>query len=219
MPRIYAACLASYNNGVLHGRWIEASSDVDEMQDEINAMLRESKFPNVMVPNWEGTADANGFTRCGDGTVLDLQNRLFDTAKEAVEANVVDMKMAPSAEEWAMHDSEDLPSCFGEYPGLQAIADYVEFLEDHHEHDEDDLRAIFEDYRSADDASDAMANRFVTICESFRNYADEYADEVVLAECSNETARQYFDYESFARDLKHDYNVIDVPSGVAIFHH
>lgn len=26
--RFYAACLASYNNGVLHGRWIDASSDV-----------------------------------------------------------------------------------------------------------------------------------------------------------------------------------------------
>lgn len=196
MPRLYVACLASYNNGVLHGRWIEASSDVDEMQDEINAMLRESKFPNVTVkcPECEGIAGISCDTCNSTGSV-------------------------PSAEEWAMHDSEDLPSCFGEYPGLQAIADYVEFLEDHDDHDEDDLRAIFEDYRSADDASDAMRDRFVTICESFRDYADEYADEVVLSECSNETAKQYFNYESFARDLKHDYNVIDVPSGVAIFHH
>ena len=23
-PRIYAACLAAYNNGILHGEWIEA---------------------------------------------------------------------------------------------------------------------------------------------------------------------------------------------------
>lgn len=199
MPRIYAACLASYNNGVLHGRWIEASSDVDEMQTEINAMLRESKFPNVTVKchvcEGTGYTDAVIDDRCGcckaTGTV-------------------------PSAEEWAMHDSEDLPSCFGEYPGLQAVADYVEFLEDHDDHDEDDLRAIFEDYRDASEADNAMRNDLLSICESFRDYADDVADDI-LSECSNETAKQYFDFAAFARDLQHDYRVIDVPSGVAIF--
>lgn len=25
--RIYVACLASYNNGVLHGKWIDATAD------------------------------------------------------------------------------------------------------------------------------------------------------------------------------------------------
>jgi antirestriction protein len=48
--RIYAACLASYNNGVLHGAWIDCDGkDADDIQDEINAMLRASRFPNVMV--------------------------------------------------------------------------------------------------------------------------------------------------------------------------
>ncbi|QWK78626.1 antirestriction protein ArdA [Ochrobactrum sp. BTU1] len=203
MPRIYAACLASYNNGVLHGRWIEASSDVDAMQDEINAMLRGSKYPNVTVtcPDCDGHG---GIIASG-----------CDTCRGAGEV--------PSAEEWAMHDSEDLPSCFGEYPGLQAIADYVEFLEDHDEHDEEDLKAIFEDYRNTDDAADAMENRFVTICASFKDYSDDCADEHISSLTADGEAPQflvnYFDYEAFARDLKHDYNVIDVPSGVAIFHH
>ena len=38
--QIYIACLASYNNGTLHGKWIEATSDVDEMQEDVNALLR-----------------------------------------------------------------------------------------------------------------------------------------------------------------------------------
>lgn len=55
--RIYVACLASYNNGVLHGRWIDATTDIDEMQEQIAAMLRESRFPNVMVENPDGDGE------------------------------------------------------------------------------------------------------------------------------------------------------------------
>ncbi|WP_454287203.1 antirestriction protein ArdA [Rhizobium arsenicireducens] len=40
--RIYVRALGAYNNGILHGRWIDVSSDVDEMQDEIKEMLSES---------------------------------------------------------------------------------------------------------------------------------------------------------------------------------
>jgi antirestriction protein len=41
-PRIYAASLSDYNNGILHGRWIDATSDVEEMQQTINEMLATS---------------------------------------------------------------------------------------------------------------------------------------------------------------------------------
>jgi len=41
-PRIYVACLAAYSNGYLHGAWIDADQDVDEIRDEIAAMLARS---------------------------------------------------------------------------------------------------------------------------------------------------------------------------------
>lgn len=41
-PRIYVASLSDYNNGVLHGTWINADQDADVIQDEINDMLAES---------------------------------------------------------------------------------------------------------------------------------------------------------------------------------
>ena len=41
--RIYVACLASYGAGVLHGEWIDASDDPEEMQDAIDAMLSRSR--------------------------------------------------------------------------------------------------------------------------------------------------------------------------------
>jgi antirestriction protein len=41
-PRIYVACLAAYNNGFLHGAWIDADQDADQIRDEIAAMLARS---------------------------------------------------------------------------------------------------------------------------------------------------------------------------------
>lgn len=43
-PRIYAACLASYNAGSLHGEWIDAT-DADEIREGIENMLSESRQP------------------------------------------------------------------------------------------------------------------------------------------------------------------------------
>lgn len=39
---IYAASLSDYNNGILHGAWIEADEDVEQMRGEITDMLADS---------------------------------------------------------------------------------------------------------------------------------------------------------------------------------
>lgn len=41
-PSIYVACLAAYNNGILHGQWIDATQDADDIHAEIAAMLAAS---------------------------------------------------------------------------------------------------------------------------------------------------------------------------------
>lgn len=200
--RFYAACLASYNSGVLHGRWIDASSDVDEMQEEISAMLRESKFPNVRVecPDCEGSGKPHG---SGDG--------VCETCGGSGEV--------PSAEEWAIHDYEDMPITLGEYPGIQAIADYMEFVEAVEDRcgDCDGLaQAMLENWHDVKAATTALDN-FLGVYDTFRDYADEFADE--LLHDAAEFARQFFDYDAFARYLKMDYTVLDLPDGrEAIFH-
>lgn len=45
--KIYIACLAAYNNGKLHGKWIEANQDVSDIWAEVSAMLRASPEPNA----------------------------------------------------------------------------------------------------------------------------------------------------------------------------
>lgn len=46
-PRIYVACLAAYNAGHLHGCWIDAIQDAEDIQDDINAMLKGSPIPDA----------------------------------------------------------------------------------------------------------------------------------------------------------------------------
>ncbi|MBK9584588.1 MAG: antirestriction protein ArdA [Alphaproteobacteria bacterium] len=45
--KIYVACLASYNNGILYGRWIDATQGEDHLWDGIKAMLAESPIPGA----------------------------------------------------------------------------------------------------------------------------------------------------------------------------
>jgi len=56
-PRIYAACLASYNNGSLYGEWIDADQGADDIQTEITEMLRASPEPGAeewAIHDYEG---------------------------------------------------------------------------------------------------------------------------------------------------------------------
>ena len=55
--RIYVACLASYNNGILHGRWIDCES-LDYIQDQVGEMLKAS--PVEMAEEW-AIHDYEGF--------------------------------------------------------------------------------------------------------------------------------------------------------------
>ncbi|MBU2862518.1 antirestriction protein ArdA [Reinekea forsetii] len=48
--RIYVACLAAYNNGKLHGVWIDACLDVDDIQEQVNEMLASS--PEEDAEEW-----------------------------------------------------------------------------------------------------------------------------------------------------------------------
>lgn len=46
-PAIYVASLSDYNNGRLHGTWIDAAQEPDEIYADINAMLANSPEPSA----------------------------------------------------------------------------------------------------------------------------------------------------------------------------
>lgn len=59
-PTIYVACLAAYNNGFLHGEWIDATQDIDEIYAEISKMLKTSPFRHAeefAIHDFEGFGD------------------------------------------------------------------------------------------------------------------------------------------------------------------
>lgn len=55
--RIYVACLAAYNNGILHGAWIDAEQESGDIWDAINAMLKASPIEDAeeyAIHDYEG---------------------------------------------------------------------------------------------------------------------------------------------------------------------
>lgn len=46
-PRIYVACLAAYNNGYLHGEWVDATDDLGLIQAQVARMLAASPIPDA----------------------------------------------------------------------------------------------------------------------------------------------------------------------------
>ena len=60
-PRIYVACLAAYNNGRLHGAWIDVS-EPDEVMAQVSAMLAASPEPDSeewAIHDYEGFEGAH----------------------------------------------------------------------------------------------------------------------------------------------------------------
>lgn len=59
-PRIYVACLAAYNNGILHGAWIPVTTP-DQIRTDVATMLAASPDPHA--EEW-AIHDYEGFEGC-----------------------------------------------------------------------------------------------------------------------------------------------------------
>lgn len=74
-PSIYVACLAAYNNAILHGAWIDATQDIDAIKESIQSMLKSSPiagaeefsihdydgFHSLQLSEWEAIADVHAY--------------------------------------------------------------------------------------------------------------------------------------------------------------
>tara|TARA_R110000851_G_C12927612_1_gene550960 strand:+ start:116 stop:706 length:591 start_codon:yes stop_codon:yes gene_type:complete len=58
--QIYVSCLAAYNNGFLHGKWIEPTSDIEEMEIEVAKVIKSSPVPDAeeyAIQDYDGFPD------------------------------------------------------------------------------------------------------------------------------------------------------------------
>ena len=73
--RIYVACLAAYNNGILHGRWIDADQDAEDINNAIRDMLKASPIENAeefAIHDHEGFEGVEVSEYCGIDRVAEL---------------------------------------------------------------------------------------------------------------------------------------------------
>ncbi|MCT7965114.1 antirestriction protein ArdA [Laspinema sp. D1] len=73
-PMIYVACLAAYNAGILHGWWIDANQDPEDIQADIQEMLDDS--PIEKAEEWAiHDFDNFGFIRISEHESLETVAR------------------------------------------------------------------------------------------------------------------------------------------------
>jgi antirestriction protein len=119
--KIYVADLAAYNNGKLHGVWIDATQELDDIQDQINEMLENS--PEELAEEWaihdyEGFESANLSEYASFETVCELAD--FITEHGELGAKLMS------------HFGDDLAearAAFEDYAGeYRSAADFAESL-------------------------------------------------------------------------------------------
>ena len=141
-PRIYVACLAAYNNGCLHGRWIDATTP-DEVMAEVRAMLVTSPLPDAeewAIHDYEGFEGASLSEYASFETVCDLaefiseHGRLggkvygyfgndLDEARAAFEDYAGEYRSAADfAEELTRESGTEIPPSLEYYIDWQALA-------------------------------------------------------------------------------------------------
>lgn len=184
--RMYAACLASYNNGRLHGEWfdLEDYSDKDELIEAIaEKVLRTSPFPNVTV-------------ECPCCSASHPEVFFCMACKKTGKV--------PSAEEWAAHDwdGEGL-SEFGEYPDLDDVLEHVRLV-DEHGAGWVAFRSYFGDSVTEENFQNAHRGEY----DTFADFVEEWCCEMYDWK-GDETFYPWIDWERAGRDLQGDFTYTD----------
>ena len=119
-PRIYVACLAAYNNGYLHGAWIDAAQEAWSIWDDVKDMLAAS--PIAGAEEW-AIHDYEGF---GSTTISEYAS--FETVATLAAFITQHGAMGTALLEHFSGDIEEASEAIADrYLGAHAsLADYVQ---------------------------------------------------------------------------------------------
>jgi antirestriction protein len=117
--RIYVACLAAYNSGILHGEWIEIGDDIDETWNQIRNVLASSPIPDAeewAIHDFEGF----GGIRLSEWEGIERIHELAEFMEEHGEVGTL-------ALDHYCGDIEDAKRALENYMGCySSIADYAQ---------------------------------------------------------------------------------------------
>lgn len=141
-PRIYVADLAAYNNGKLHGVWIDAALELDDIQEAVAKMLKASPegfaeeyaihdyegFGSYRVSEYEGLESVHEVACFIEeheelGAELLAHFSSIDEARTAIDENYAGCyeSIADFAEELT-EDSVQIPHSLARYIDFNAMA-------------------------------------------------------------------------------------------------
>jgi antirestriction protein len=142
MPKIYVACIAAYNAGKLHGEWIDAAQDADDLEAAIQEMLKVSPIPNA--EEWR-IDDSEGFHGLEPPTNLEELSELAYTIEEHGEVYAL----------WAGHVGLEYATAEGftdKFIGsYENLAEYAETMLEELNELPADLRIYFDFQRFGED--------------------------------------------------------------------
>jgi antirestriction protein len=120
-PKVYIACLASYVAGHLHGRWIDATLEVEEIQAEIEEILASSPVPDA--EEW-AAHDYEDFEEAALGEYPSL-SELVETARFINAYGKLGIKLLGHVDDLEQA-KKALEECYiGEYESLEYYAQEI----------------------------------------------------------------------------------------------
>ena len=133
---------------------------------------------------------------------------LYPLAYDSFEAFAVAIKeVTRNADEVAVHDYDDFPN-MGEYPDHGELYEMIHAIEDSYLDNEVLFGYMADQHDYSVDLVDEAQDKFIATCDSWREFADDWADELI-EQVVNKEAVQFvsnnFDYDSHARELRHDF--------------
>ncbi|NQY97512.1 MAG: antirestriction protein ArdA [Henriciella sp.] len=122
-PRIYLACLAAYNNGRLHGAWVDADQGADHIWNELRKMLRASPEPDAeewAIHDYDGFESAHIPEYASFEKVCDLAEFLSERGELGAQVYSI-----------FSEDLDQAKAAFDDYSG--EFSNLAEFAEQLHE--------------------------------------------------------------------------------------
>lgn len=170
--KFYAACLASYSNGILHGAWIDAVSDDEVMGEQVDAMLRKSPCPNVTVT----CPDTGETVPSADEWLVHDYDDAFGVISDMGETS----DLAGIAER--MESFEEIENDFDETVLPVLIA-------------------WLHEYSAPGEWQSDLSDSFAGIWADAEDYASDLAESCGDIESVPEHLRNYIDFRAMARDM------------------